>query len=365
MKYQSSQGASQTRAGLQDVLVVDSDHKTAALIRAGAQERGLTVRAAASLEQATLEMRRHPADVLMVNLQVGDNEGLDLLTRLRDLFPRTEAIALSRVKNPEVCLRAWRAGATDILLGKADVQEVQACLARAQQRRVHRDQAAARNLRLRSVCRSLNKARHEISQQVNLLCHDLVRAYQELAEQLNQTQVCGEFAAMVGQEVEIENVMRRSMEWLLKKLGPVNAAVFLPDSERNYSLGAYLNFDTSAESMLIDVVAQTVVAQAAEGTTALLVEDDQQIKDLFGNDANMLAGRSWLACGAYYQNECLGVLVVFRNQGEAIDTQWAGMLESVAPALAEQIARSIRIYQRGLPQSDESGGDGELPGLES
>ena len=85
--------------------------------------------------------------------------------------------------------------------------------------------------RLRTVCRQLNKARHEISQQVNLLCHDLVKAYQELAEQLNQTQVTGDFASSIGEEVEIETLMRRTMEWVLKKLGPVNAAVFLPDSE--------------------------------------------------------------------------------------------------------------------------------------
>jgi len=39
----------------------------------------------------------------------------------------------------------------------------------------------------------------------------------------------------------------------------VNAAVFLPDSERNYTLGAYLNFDTNADAVLTDLIAQTVV----------------------------------------------------------------------------------------------------------
>lgn len=354
MKFQASQGQAAKHTGLQEVLVVDSDSRTTETIRLGALEKGLTVRAAASVEQATLEMKRHPADLMIVNMQVGDNAGTQLLARLRELFPQAETIALSRAKTPEICLQAWRAGATDMLLGTMDVQEVKACLDRAVQRRANKDQAQARNRRLRTVCRSLNKARHEISQQVNLLCHDLVKAYQELAEQLNQTQVSGEFAALVGPEVEIETLIRRSMEWLLKKLGPVNAAVFLPDSERNFALGAYLNFDTNADSMLLELVSQTIVAEAAEGASALLVETDQQIKDSFGAEANMLVGRSWLACGAYYQNECLAVIVVFRGQNEPLDPAWPALLESVGPVLAEKISRSIRIYQRALPQSDES-----------
>lgn len=361
MKFEVSQGSLQTKAKVQDVLVVETDVKTTALIRAGAEARGLTVRAAQDTQQALLEMRQHPADLLVVNLQVGDNDGLGLLEQFRKLYPKTEAIALSRVRNPELCLQAWRAGASDMLQGKLDPQEVKVCLDRVIERRDQRDQAAARNQRLRVVCRSLNKARHEISQQVNLLCHDLVRAYQELAEQLNQTQVSGEFSSLVGQEVEIESVMRRSMEWLLKKLGPVNAAVYLPDSEKNYSLGAYLNFDTSAESLLIDLVGQTIVAQAAEASSALVVESDQQIRDQFGDEAAMLTGRAWLSCGAFYQHECLAVIVVFRGQNDPLDPTWSGVLESVAPTLAEKIARSIRVYQRGMPHSDESNGETDLP----
>lgn len=353
MKSVSRQGES-TSSAVREILVVDSDPRTSEVIRATGEGASLTVRAATSLDQAALEMKRRPADMVVVNLQVNDNQGLDLLRGLREQFPRTETVAFSRLQTPELCLGAWRAGATDMLLG-IDPVEIKACLDRAAQRRAGRDQFMARHERLRTVCRNLNKARHEISQQVNLLCHDLVRAYQDLAEQLNQTQTSGEFSLALGDEVEIESLMRRTMEWVLKKLGPVNAAVYLPDSEQNFTLGAYLNFDTNADSMLIDVIGQTVVPQSAEGSTALLIEDDKTIHELFGDDGNMLAGRTWLGCGSFYHNECLAVIVVFRSRGEAIDPTWGPLLESVAPVLAEKIARSIRVYQRGLQGTDESG----------
>jgi DNA-binding response OmpR family regulator len=351
MKSQSSQGVVNTKPRVRDVLVVDADPKTGETFSAGGTDV-ISIRNADSIEQASLALKHKAADVVVVNLQINDNAGLELLARVRQGFPQTETVALTRVANPELCLTALRAGVSDMLVGPVNVLEAQACLARVAQRRTRREALAARNQRLRVVCRQLNKARHEISQQVNLLCHDLVKAYQDLAEQLNQTQVTGEFSVAVGEEVEIETLMRRTMEWMLKKLGPVNAAVFLPDSEHNYTLGAYLNFDTNADSMLMDVIAQTIVPQAAQATGPLLIETDRQVFDHFGDEANMLVGRAWLVCGAFYQNECLAVVVVFRGQGEPFDPTWAPLLESVAPILADKIAKAIRVYQRHISDHD-------------
>jgi len=96
---------------------------------------------------------------------------------------------------------------------------------------IRRDQVEAlaeRNKRLRVVCRRLNKARHEISQQVDLLCNDLVRAYQDMAQQLNVTQLATDYADCVRGQIEVEGILRSSMEWVLAKLGPINAAVYSP-----------------------------------------------------------------------------------------------------------------------------------------
>ena len=369
MKFQSAKGitnqvnVSQRKPPLQDVLIVDADPRTYEAFRHNVSEKSVTFRTAASIDQASLELKRKPADLLIVNVQIQDNAGVQFLARVKAQFPRIETVAVSRSNQSELCLNVFRAGVTDMLVGSVDAVAVQACLARLAERRLVKDKLHNRNVRLRAVCRQLNKARHEISQQVNLLCHDLVKAYQELAEQLNQTQVTGEFAGILGEEVEIEAMMRQTMEWILKRFGPVNAAVFLPDSERNYTLAAYLNYDTNADSMLIDVLGETIIPHAAEGITPMTLEEDHQITDLFGQDASLLLGRSWLGCGAYYQKECLAVLAVFRNQGDPIDPTWAPIIEAIAPLLAEQIARSIRVYQRGLGDipNDHDGEDSSQP----
>ena len=355
---QANQGKAKIQALLGDVLVVDADPRTGEVFRHGVGEEAITIRCATDVNQAALEMKRRPADMVVVNMQINDNSGLELLRRLHRAFPHTEAVAMTRSDNGAICLEASQAGASDLLMGPMDPSVIRACILRAQQRLLVRAQLRHRNVRLRNVCKQLNKARHEISQQVNLLCHDLVKAYQELAEQLNQTQLAGDFATVLGEEVQIEALLRRTMEWLLQKLGPVNAAVFLPDSESNYTLGAYLNYDTNADSVLMDVIAQTVVPEASEGVATLVLENDAPIEAMFGEDGKMLLGRAWLACRANYQNECLGVVVVFRNQGEPVDPAWSAIIESVSPILAEKIAQSVRMYQRGMFNKDE-GEEGE------
>jgi len=365
MPLKSSQGIIvDNHVTLRDVLVVDADPRTAEMIGQGIQTNPpATVRSAGSVDQATLEMRRKVPDVVIVNVHVNDNSGLALLTKLRHDYPRTQAIALCRAQDTETCLGAWRAGASDLIVAPMDPSAVQACLSRAQARSHQNNQLRWRNARLRSVCKQLNKARHEISQQVDLLCHDLVKAYQDLAEQLNQTQVCSEFADALRAESGMEGLLRRTLEWLLKKNGPVNAAVFLPNSQEEYTLGAYLNFDTNADSVLVDTIATTIVPQAAQGSGTLALQNDDQLKALYEGNSSLLLGRTWLACPADYNDECMAVVVLFQSQGDNLDPAWHQRLEAMGPVLAERIAGSVRVHQRGLfaPPGDVEPFEGPEP----
>lgn len=350
MPFKPSQGQIiNHQVTLRDVLVVDADPRTAEAIGQGIETNPpATVRSAGSVDQATLELRRKVPDLMIVNVHVNDNSGLALLAKVRHDYPRTQAIALCRAQDTDSCLGAWRAGANDLLMAPMDPSALRACLSRAQTRSRQQDQLRYRNARLRSVCKQLNKARHEISQQVDLLCHDLVKAYQDLAEQLNQAQVCGEFADALRGETDMEGLLRHTLEWLLKKNGPVNAAVFLPNSQDEYTLGAYLNFDTNADSVLVDALTTTIVPQAAQGDKTLVLQNDDQLKALYSGNHSLLLGRTWLACPADYNDECMAVVVLFQSQADTLDPAWAPRLEAISPVLAERIARSVRVHQRGL-----------------
>lgn len=346
-----------------EILVVDADGKSADAIRR-ASPTGSVVRVAKGIDQALCELQHKPVDLVVVNLQVGDNAGVQLLERIKRAYPATTAVAMSRSQAAEACVEAWRAGASDIVFSPLKVEETRQVIEGSLRKTMVLSQQSARQRRLRTVCKRLNKARHEISQQVDLLCNDLVRAYQDLAQQLNQTQAIADFATAIEGHRGLEGLMRASMEWVLKKLGPVNAAVFLPDSEGNYSLGAYLNLDTAAEEGFIEAIGSTLALQGAAGGVVHL-ENDQQISDMFGNPGAALRGKTWMAHGCFLRQECLGVLTLFRSNGVPIDASLATLLQAITPVLAEKIAQTMHQHNRisQLERHEDGNDDGNEEAL--
>lgn len=346
-----------TNNGPLDVLVVDADLAVGELVKRGGRGCVKQVRVATSVDQAQAAMKQKPADVLLVNLQISDNAGINLIKALRTKYPRVQTIAISKLKKSEVCLDAWRAGAADMLVGPLNASDIQRSLENILHGRDELQRLARRNTRLRSVCKQLNRARHEISQQVDLLCNDLVRAYQEMAQQLNLTQLAGEYAELVNNEVEVEGLLRRTMEWVLKKLGPINAAVFLPDSERKFALGAYLNLDTEADAALISAMGETIIKQADHtgggSGRPVQVDDDQMIDELFGQEGAALKGRVWMTVGCFAKRECLAVLAIFRKANEPLDAQVRNVAEAIAPTLGEKIDQALGLYHRLHPIEDD------------
>jgi len=344
-----------TATQIRDVLVVDTDLSTAEALKPQLGTTFETLRTAQSTDQAELEMKRRPADVLMINVQIGDQRGLELVTLWRRAYPNTDVIALSRTPRAEVCLAAWQAGASDMLLQPVNHDSVQKCLGKVLERRTAKERQARRQHRLRQTCRQLSKARKEIGAQVDLLCHDLVKAYQDMAQQLHQTQMSGEYAASLGQDLDMENMMRATMQYILKKSGSVNAAVFLPDSEKNFVLGAFLDLDTDAKSMLTEVMAQTVVPHAAAAKGVVEFLDNAALDAAFSQP--MLHNRSWMAVATYHKGEPMAVVLAFRHQKEPFPQTVRPALESIAAVLGEKIARLVNVHNRCYGPQDKPEAD--------
>src|SRR5690606_37867773 len=109
-------------------------------------------------------------------------------------------------------------------------------------------QREQRTKRLRRLCRKLNEAREEVTQQVDVLCNDLVTAYQELANQMQQVVQTSEYAGLIRDELDLEGLLRKTLEFLVHKAGACNAAIFLPATADEYSLGGYVNYDCTSDS---------------------------------------------------------------------------------------------------------------------
>ena len=110
------------------------------------------VASAANVAQLVRLARKHKPDVLLLDVRLGDEDGLDAIRRVRSAAPKTRIVIFSAFDNPTYVARAVAAGANDYLLKTADRDTLLAALDNAVA-----DGPPTRTGMLRSVAASMTK----------------------------------------------------------------------------------------------------------------------------------------------------------------------------------------------------------------
>ncbi len=112
------------------LLVDDNDsllHFTAQQLRA----RGATVHTAETIAQSMEVAKKHEIDVALLDLQLPDGTGLDLLSRLRADDPDLPVLMLTQYANIRSAVEAMRLGAVDYLEKPYTIEGLEVALERA------------------------------------------------------------------------------------------------------------------------------------------------------------------------------------------------------------------------------------------
>jgi len=324
------------------------------------------------LEEAKAIVARRRFDVITLATELPDGEGFDLVPLVQKTNPATKIIITAPAVSAAAAVQALRCGAADFITLPADRLELARRLDAALiKSRVDR-QRDERLLKLKKVCRELNIARTEISKQVDGLCDDLVNAYHDIAEQMNEVAMSSEFRTLLKQELDVEDLLRTTLEYLLTKTGPTNAAVFLPDSADHYGLGAYVNYDCPRESIaaLLDHLCGAICPQMAGENDIVAFDDAEDFsawigaeldgKGVDGEDGDgdgvggdgenagphFLADSQIVAFSCRDAKNCLAVFVLFRNQTNPFPETLAATLDTLRTIIGEQLGTVIKVHHR-------------------
>ncbi len=249
-------------------------------------------------------------------------------------------------------VNAMRSGAADIISADLGPDMASAALRSALGRSQIARQREERSLRLRSVCRKLNSARHEVTNQVSDMCNDLVDAYRELSGEIDKLSICGEFNGIIRQELEIESLLRVVLEFILAKTGPTNAAIFLPSSGSEFSLGAYVNADIPKAGVdaLLDHLADVLAPRFEHRPGVHQYETRRDVARLMGQDSHWLPEQTLLAFPCHHNDECLAVVALFRDDHEHFPCETVKLLDTISALFSRQLARIIHVHHRHLPK---------------
>ena len=112
------------------LLIVEDDAPLRERLALAFAARGFDVRAAATLDHADRLVAEDPPEYVVLDLRVGDRNGLDLLPAITRADPATRVVVLTGYGSIATALEAVRRGATHYLTKPADADEILAAFER-------------------------------------------------------------------------------------------------------------------------------------------------------------------------------------------------------------------------------------------
>jgi two-component system nitrogen regulation response regulator NtrX len=120
----------QTQAA-RTVLIVDDERTLRFSLGEWARDAGFHPLEAASESEALERLRDHEVDVVVLDLKLGDEDGLQVLRRLREQDPALPVVMLTGHGTVEHAVRATKLGAYDFVLKPPDLEHLEVVLRRA------------------------------------------------------------------------------------------------------------------------------------------------------------------------------------------------------------------------------------------
>ena len=175
-----------------EILLVESDESVAELIiehlgEASAWHDGLddgpgvNIRHLTTAEQALAEYCVKPADLVLTDLELPDGSGFAMIREMQAHTPCAVIILTAEATVPGA-IEAMRAGAIDMLVKPFDLVRLTQVVDQALAVRREKKLAELRQRRLRELATRIVRERRELRRRVDLVCHDLVGAYRNLAQ---------------------------------------------------------------------------------------------------------------------------------------------------------------------------------------
>jgi DNA-binding response OmpR family regulator len=164
------------------------------------------------------------------------------------------------------------------------------------------------------------------------------------------------FGAMIRGELDVETLLRQLLEFILAHAGPTNAAVFLPGSTGDFSLGAYVNYTCPKDTVevLLDHLANVAAPRLEHTLGTLSLTTEPALRDRLGDGADWLTDHHLLAFTCRDASdpdaECLAVVTLFRDRRTPFDPAAVELASRLGPVFGAQLGRVVRIHHRHLPR---------------
>ena len=331
------------------VMCVEPDATSRDRLRKLLQGLAVSLVVVDSVEAARRNLATGACDVLMLDVSV--RGAFDLARERASGSDHGSTIFLAAKPTVALTVRAMRCGALDVLRKPLDADELLARLDAAVQRSERLRREDRRIERLERMCKRLaTDATDEGAPEptATRAGRHLESAYREGVAAAPPTSPGSEYHKLVRSELDVENLLRVTLEWMLAKTGPTNSAVYLPTGHDDYSLGAYVNYDLPKEAsdFLLDHLADVVPARFERKDSVHQITNTRDLERHLGEAASWFAEPNLIVFPCVNRGECLAVVALFRSARAPFPESTLDQLRAMRPIFADQLARVIRVHNR-------------------
>mgnify|MGYP002633006293 FL=1 len=303
-------------------------------------------------------------DVIAMSSAFVSSDGMQMIRDIQSSSPSTRAVIFGTAPTPDCLVEAIRSGVSDWISLPVDRSRVpermEQIMARVRAHRSRENQLEE----LTETCEQLTTSRDEMSDQVDVLCGDLASAYRTMREQMSDVAMSSEFKALISQELEVEDMLRTSLEFILKKIGPTNAVVYLKEGNQKFGVGAYVNYqwqDTDLMPVLQELGDLMCPSMSTEHELVQFNDTEELAREV-GGHLSKLSGSQLAAFSCHQDDECMAVFALFRDEDKGFTEEDATTLDVLRTLISSQLAQIIRVHKRSKPEwpdepSEDSWGD--------
>ena len=165
---------------------------------------------------------------------------------------------------------------------------------------------------------------------------------------MRQVAIGAEFQTLIGQELDVESMLRTALGYMLTRLGATNAAVYLREDEVDWGLGAFINFDRQADQFqpLIDSLGSAICPIMASEKQLKKYSDGEAFADFLELDPIDFSGCEVVTFGCFYENKCRAVVILFRGDTRPFDEESIETMDTLRTIFGQQLGVILNIHKR-------------------
>ncbi|MDA0214715.1 MAG: hypothetical protein O2875_05060, partial [Planctomycetota bacterium] len=310
--------------------------------------RNVRVDRVQSARDAISWMRGRSIDMVVIDHEAIGEYATQLVASLRTAFPSAAIILVGELPSAVIVAEFFRMNITDwieneqwadgVLIGNRVAGEIE----KAMNNRVSRE----RMIGLENACRRLTQERKTLEEKLGGACANLAGAEESARDREGIAAMQAECRMLLAQENEVESIVELSTQYLIARVGPTNAAIFLQD-QGQYRLAGYVRDDLArrAAGGLVDHLASLWCDRIAVHSGVVQFGPSDPPIASFAELAGVLPGRSVFAfaCPNIDSTTSSAVVILFRDGQRPFSCELKKVALAVGPAMASGLARVRRI----------------------